>query len=242
MLKFIVVGTGRCGTAYTAQVLTRMGIPCGHEWVYSAHPRRYPDVEIVGDSSAQAVPFLPGFKGLVLHQLRDPLRVIGSLLGFGLFRDPRSHGPDGAFMMQHFRFTGDELGDAMRYYVEWNRRCEAVDPARYLRFQIEQLDAATLAQIARFVGEDVAQAQIEEALGAVPHDFNTRYNRHSLAWSDLPEGRTREALRAMAQEYGYDVEQADQPASTMRPSPGHPVLFRGPLGNILRAVRNRHPA
>ena len=247
MIKFVVVGTGRCGTAYTAQVLTRMGIPCGHEWVYSAHPRRYPDVEIVGDSSAQAVPFLPEFTGQVLHQVRDPLRVIGSFLGFGLFRDPRGQGVDGQFMMRHFRFTGDELGDAMRYYVDWNRRCEAVDPSRYLRYQLERLDAGLLARIARFVGEDVSQSQIEAALQAVPRDFNTRYNRRPLSWSDLPDGRARDELRTMALEYGYDVAAEDekqdrQPEPTTRASEGHPSLFRGPLGALLRAARNRRSA
>jgi len=34
-LKFIVVGTGRCGTVYMARLLTGLGIPCGHESIFS---------------------------------------------------------------------------------------------------------------------------------------------------------------------------------------------------------------
>jgi hypothetical protein len=30
-LKYIVTGTGRCGTVYAARLLTSVGIPCGHE-------------------------------------------------------------------------------------------------------------------------------------------------------------------------------------------------------------------
>ena len=174
MLDFVVVGTGRCGTAYMAELLTRMGIPCGHEWVFSAHPRRYPDLDIVGDSSAQAVPFLHEFTGLVLHQVRDPLRVIGSFLGFGLFKDPVAHGIDGQFMMRHFQFTGDELGDAIRYYVEWNERCERVEQSRYLRYQLEQIDVGLLRHICQFLREDVSESVIQEALQSVPRNFNTR--------------------------------------------------------------------
>jgi len=33
-LKCVVVGTGRCGTVYTARFLTSVGMPCGHESVF----------------------------------------------------------------------------------------------------------------------------------------------------------------------------------------------------------------
>ena len=40
MLKLLVVGTLRCGTAHTAQVLNLMGIPCGRAWVFGHHEVR----------------------------------------------------------------------------------------------------------------------------------------------------------------------------------------------------------
>lgn len=33
-LKYLVVGTGRCGTVYLARLLTSMGIACGHETIF----------------------------------------------------------------------------------------------------------------------------------------------------------------------------------------------------------------
>jgi hypothetical protein len=36
-LKYIVVGTGRCGTVFMARYLTSLGIPCGHESVFDWH-------------------------------------------------------------------------------------------------------------------------------------------------------------------------------------------------------------
>lgn len=34
-LKYLVTGTGRCGTVYMARFLTSIGIPCGHEAVFN---------------------------------------------------------------------------------------------------------------------------------------------------------------------------------------------------------------
>ena len=33
-LKYIITGTGRCGTVYMAKMLTSIGIPCGHESIF----------------------------------------------------------------------------------------------------------------------------------------------------------------------------------------------------------------
>lgn len=34
-LRYLVTGTGRCGTVYLAKLLTSIGIPCGHESVFT---------------------------------------------------------------------------------------------------------------------------------------------------------------------------------------------------------------
>lgn len=34
-LKYLITGTGRCGTVYMARCLTQWGIPCGHETIFS---------------------------------------------------------------------------------------------------------------------------------------------------------------------------------------------------------------
>lgn len=33
-LKFIITGTGRCGTVFAARFLTSLGVPCGHESIF----------------------------------------------------------------------------------------------------------------------------------------------------------------------------------------------------------------
>jgi hypothetical protein len=105
-LKFIVTGTGRSGTVYMARVLTSLGVPCGHESVFTQDKERkimgrlygfveptISDVadnhgwleisELVADSSYMAVPYL-GHEEIqeipVIHVVREPLSVISSFV------------------------------------------------------------------------------------------------------------------------------------------------------------------
>jgi hypothetical protein len=208
MLRFLLVGTSRSGLGYAAQVLNRAGIACGHGWVYSpAGVRRYPEVEIVGDAAPLAAPHAGDFTGLVFHQVRHPLKVIGSLVGSAPLGNPLTHGPEGHFLARHFVSHGDPLDDAMRYYVNWNTRCERHNG--YLRYQIEDLGPRLILRIADLISRPVDAAAVAQAFAAVPSDFNTRYSARRLSWSDLPEGPSRTALERLSARYGYP---ADDPA------------------------------
>jgi hypothetical protein len=105
-LKFIVTGTGRCGTVYMARVLTKMGVPCGHECIFN---NERPDVimkrflgqqrpkmsdcsenfgwvdlrQVVADSSYMAAFYLVQplvCEVPVIHVVRHPLAVISSFV------------------------------------------------------------------------------------------------------------------------------------------------------------------
>jgi hypothetical protein len=105
-LKYIVTGTGRCGTLFFANLLTSMGIPCSHEAIFTPYglsfvndilneKRKIRNSEIsdfqadnllqhdhvVADSSYMAAPFLNHFDSEVIHLVRDPIKVIGSFIG-----------------------------------------------------------------------------------------------------------------------------------------------------------------
>jgi hypothetical protein len=204
MLRFLVAGTLRSGAAYTAHVLNRAGIACGHGWVYTPDGvRRYPHIDIVGDAAPLAVPFVADFPGLVLHQVRHPLSAIGSLLGSSPLGNPLVDGPEGAFLARHFVTHGDPVVNAMRFYVEWNSRCERHNG--YLRYRIEDFSAGLILRIADLIGVALAPAAAAQAIAGVPTDFNTRDRARRLAWSDLPEGPARDALTRLADRYGYAV-------------------------------------
>lgn len=82
--RFVVTGMPRSGTTYTAAVLCRLGLDCGHEEVFHPHTSGFTGFgRWDGDASWLAVPFLdqlpPDVR--VVHQVRHPLRVAGSLVG-----------------------------------------------------------------------------------------------------------------------------------------------------------------
>ena len=82
-MKFVIVGTGRCGTGYMSKLLTNAGVPCGHESIYTVDGIIKPLKTLSGDSSWLAVPHLSKLKGTktkVIHIVRDPLKVFRSWL------------------------------------------------------------------------------------------------------------------------------------------------------------------
>jgi len=104
-LKYVVVGTGRCGTVYMARLLTSLGIMCGHESVFSWDSRQsmaagtsyasshdfegnstenwFDPRTRQAESSWMAVPYLRHpflVNANVIHLIREPMKVISSLV------------------------------------------------------------------------------------------------------------------------------------------------------------------
>ena len=116
-IQYIVVGTGRCGTLYTANLLTSLGIPCGHEAIFTPKGPDYEvlagnkepissdvskaenlsnDKMLMADASYMAAPFLGLFDAQVIHIVRNPKDVIRSfVVEFNYFSgsEPRQEEP-----------------------------------------------------------------------------------------------------------------------------------------------------
>jgi hypothetical protein len=88
----VIVGTGRCGTNYTANYLTAAGVRCCYERYFSPWGTLFDTGRVStsgeGDASWLAVPFLPMDGVRVIHQTRDPLKVIESFYRIGFIRRP----------------------------------------------------------------------------------------------------------------------------------------------------------
>ena len=91
-LRYLVTGTGRCGTAYITRMLTKAGIPCDHEQVFSAGGIREDRHYLGGATSSWlAVPFLESNPGLIgpettlIHLIRHPKDFIESVLRLRIF-------------------------------------------------------------------------------------------------------------------------------------------------------------
>lgn len=96
-LKYIITGTGRCGTKYLSEVLTKCcDLPCGHEAVFSSKGLvdynltldvlqnqiiSFKSEKIVADSSAFAALYLDLYpQATVIHLIRNPYDVVNSII------------------------------------------------------------------------------------------------------------------------------------------------------------------
>lgn len=195
---FVFTAIGRCGTKYIAILLSRLGVPCGHENdFHPKYPRRY---GMIRDASWLAVPPLPTYTGTVLHQLTGPLLIISSLVGIRLFSNPRPREPYHHFIHQHFHANGDDVLNTMRWYLNWNQRIERCAP---LRYRVEDVSCHLIRRILTILHYKVPDSASTQAEISSP-STSTKMPKHTpLSWKDLAETSTKSPLRTLATRYGY---------------------------------------
>lgn len=162
-LRFVVIGSGRSGTAWAARQLTERGIVCGHESVFDWHPstdpgRRLdypgrtpsphepPDDEVLleADASLAAIAHLAQLPAgcNVWHVARDPRQVIDSWAVSGILGD-LTGSPYGRFIAAHVPAVaaeGDLVGRAARWVAEWNLRGRAAAQALRLPYRLDRIE------------------------------------------------------------------------------------------------------
>lgn len=200
MSRFVVTGTGRCGTKWAATALRTAGILCGHEQVFTtdmlpqAQSPRWGAFE--GDSSLAAVPYMltPGIARRVLL-VRHPLGFAGSLLRVG----PLLAGsqPDGLTRYlkarhPHVFDTDRETTAALRYWTVWNR--QAADHADVV-LRIEEVTVADL----------LVAVERTPRWPTYPVDpTNVGPNGDDLRWG-VQDPETAIDARNLAREFGYNL-------------------------------------
>jgi hypothetical protein len=199
--RFVITGTGRCGTKYLAQALGAAGVSVGHEVGYT--PGQHEWGPFRGESSWLAVPWLEELSAAgvyVLHVVRHPVDVINSLVTFGAFSGRDVSNPYRQFVLKHYPILGEDLagGDfelACRFWVEWNRRIERYANARV---RIEDVTGADLVPMLRHGDAMLSAATMDQYLAATPSDVNHRGDTATYEWDDLPGD-----VRELAAAYGY---------------------------------------
>jgi hypothetical protein len=214
-LKFVVTGCGRSGTKHTSQFFRQLGIKCGHEGVFDHCAKRG---EYEADCSWLAAPILAGsddYAGTpVLHQVRNPVHVIRSMMRIGSFHQP--YRATAQYAIEHLgpyvAESAEPLELCMKFWLYWNQIAASLeDKYPYMRFRLEEMP---LAVIARFVKCKASITELNKAKKAVGTNVNSR-PRHkrddSVKWSTLPDNGIKQAIAFQAQAYGYshaDLESA----------------------------------
>jgi len=231
-VKFVVTGTGRSGTGFAAALFTAAGLPCGHEAVFREKPglldrgaprkgakarakepigRLREDLRrrrtmLQGDASWMAAPRLRRFRGVSFLQLRHPLLVVRSFVGTRFFSDSTQHRAQRSFAAAYMQITGDDVFDAMRWWVVWNELGAAWATNVY---RIEALDQQVFAGMLGLLNARAPIARAERAFAEVPSDVNSSQRRGdragNLNWSDLPSGKEKKDLEISARRFGYEI-------------------------------------
>lgn len=204
-MRFLVTGTGRCGTGYIAKVLQSSGVQCGHEAVFSlggltaawkaleGHP------EIEADSSWLAAPFLRSgilAEAQVVHLVRHPKRVVESLLRIGFFDDdsPYAEYAEYAYIrLPELRNLETAEERAVHFCLEWNRMIEkALADCDHVRWRVEDEPLELLHELG---------LQFNEVSVYKNRRYNSRAGKRvDFSMDNWPE------LCQMAERYGYDKE------------------------------------
>jgi hypothetical protein len=151
-----------------------------------------------------AVPHLSHFRGVRFLQVRHPLAVVSSFTGTRFFtRPPKAQN---RYASRWFDPVGDDVLDAMRWWVRWN---ELAEPHADFVVPLEAIDERMLASMLRRIGVvgDV-DARAERAFAAVATNVNAERSagKLELGWGDLPVGPERDALARCARRFGYEPE------------------------------------
>lgn len=122
MIKYLVTGTGRCGTTYITNIFNSINIKSGHESVFMSD-RNDLNTNNLLESSWLATPFLNEnfFENVkVIHIVRNPEKTIASFKNIGFF-DIESPYLDFAYKHLSDLFFVEHGLKAAYFYVKWNK-------------------------------------------------------------------------------------------------------------------------
>jgi hypothetical protein len=156
--RFVITGSGRCGTTWISRALTRAGVATGHEAVFNPWSPEWPDY-LQGDSSWVAACELDRLNALgvpVALLVRHPLAVVKSLVEIGFFSwdtDNEYHQPLRAAYPEVYDWATPE-DRALEAWVTLNSaaltRAELV-----LRFELVRSDPELFARLLRWTGVEL---------------------------------------------------------------------------------------
>jgi hypothetical protein len=218
-----------------AEALGRLGHACAHEALFTPETATVPAFgDAQGDVSWLAAPFVSELANgtVVLHQVREPLATVRSMVGVRMFQTKPHALMQVRYRLQHYRIRfarpitnarfvrfaaehcpgvfdlPDEASRAASYWVRWNQMIErsaSRSGLAYRRFRVEALDDELLHQLDGLLGGTATLADV----AAVRRDLGTNTHRarqvDELSLDAIGDPDTRAALTALGQEYGYAV-------------------------------------
>jgi hypothetical protein len=233
--RFVVTGCARSGTLFIAQALSGLGHPCGHEVLFTPDTTRVPAFGTAdGDVSWLAAPFVEDLPAgtVVLHQVRDPLATVRSIVGVRMFQTKPHPLMQARYRLQYYRIRfarpitnprfirfaathcpeafepEDETSRAATYWVRWNRMIEqAANRANltYRRYRVEDLDDDLLTDFDHLLGGAASPAEVAAVRAKLGTSTHRARQVDALTMADIRDSSIRSQLSDLAAEFGYDL-------------------------------------
>lgn len=163
--RFVVTGSGRCGTSWISRALTQAGVACGHEQVFNADTFGvWPD-DLRADSSWMAATGMDVVDVPVVALVRHPLLVVKSFVEIGFFGwdlDNPTHGP----LRRAFPGVYSWSAPQDRALDMWLSLTTSALSRAEVVLRLDQVDAATFGRLLGWCGADPSRA--DDVLATVP--------------------------------------------------------------------------
>lgn len=206
-LDLIVVGSGRCGTKFIANLLTGVGLPCEHEQVFSYDglaSARYKlnDYDLKAESSWMAVPFLDqnlfSENAILVHLVREPIKVLSSYLGMKFFaQESPFSAPHREFVYSHLpELESNPLVDERiaNFYVAWNVMIEQAKFPTVIHHRVEDAPSILLDKLELdYEGKELFSDTKCNTRNSEPFDLGMLCRKSKVA------------IKEMSERYGYSV-------------------------------------
>lgn len=178
-MKYLITGTGRCGTQYAAFYLQAIGLDIRHEKVGR------------DGTSDWGFPRVLDFERAI-HIYREPLACISSL---NEVSDPDHIFWHGVIDNSPVQWTDSVLVRSMKHWLYWNRLCEA---AADCNLAIENWSPLF---VSKYFGIDQPDPGISKRTHAWDQEFK------QLRWEDLAATNPHltRLIRNQARRYGYQI-------------------------------------
>lgn len=209
--RFVIAGSGHCGTAWLALAFNLLGVPVTHEGIHTLNGQRPWPERLRGDVSLAAVPYLGTFDGRSAFVIRDPLAVVNSFARGWTFASRCPCHRDGAHLGSPLasyvrqlgvRFTEDDVANTTAYLL---KTVEIAERSGAWIVKIEDVTAGGLAVLAEQLA-DVPFDVTEDLLkieGLLPSNLNAHgylgEPRPEITWEQIRD----EQFAAFADRYGY---------------------------------------
>ena len=130
----IITGTPRSGTQYISKLLTSIGVPIGHEQYFGLPLGGIHRNNPQGDSSWLAVPYLCEHKARIIHIVREPVKVISSMMGRDFFNRVSLYDE---FINFYLPIPKDYslLDKCIYFYVNWNTEIQKYTGSNFYKVE-----------------------------------------------------------------------------------------------------------